>query len=187
MLNAMDYQGRVEAGKAVEKEILDVLRKAGMEIAEPTADEDMKDKIDGWMVWLGERVPIQVKFREGGDDVIFEIIKDVDKNVPGRDMVSKAVLYVVMDTANMIRLFAVEEIKRMAVLVRDHVLGELRQFPNKTNWGSHTACNVKITVDKRHGNRKMMAYFNPTMLKALRVWQKSTTSLSKTSVKTPSR
>lgn len=172
MLNAMNYQGRVEAGKAVEKEILAVLRKAGIEIAEPTADEDMREKIDGWMTWLGERVPIQVKFREGGNDVIFEIIKDIDKSVPGRDMVSKAVLYVVMDTANVIRLFAVEQIKAMAILVRDHVLGELRQFPNKTNWGSNTACNVKITVDKRHGNRKMMTYFNPRMLKSLGEWRK---------------
>lgn len=172
MLNAMDYQGRVEAGKAVEKEILDVLRKAGVVIEEPTANEDMEDKIDGWIIRDGKRVSVQVKFREGGDDVIFEVVKDLDKGIPGRDMVSKAELYVVMDTLNVIRLFAVEQIKTMAKLVRDHVLGELRLTPNRTDWGSKTACNVKITIDKRHGNRKMMAYFNPKMLKSLGEWRK---------------
>lgn len=168
----MDYQGRVEAGKAVEKEILDVLRKAGVVIEEPTANEDMEDKIDGWIIRDGKRVSVQVKFREGGDDVIFEVVKDLDKGIPGRDMVSKAELYVVMDTLNVIRLFAVEQIKTMAKLVRDHVLGELRLTPNRTDWGSKTACNVKITIDKRHGNRKMMAYFNPKMLKSLGEWRK---------------
>jgi hypothetical protein len=168
----MDYQGRVEAGKTVEKEILDVLRKAGVVIEEPTANEDMEDKIDGWIIRDGKRVSVQVKFREGGDDVIFEIVKDLDKGIPGRDMVSKAELYVVMDTLNVIRLFAVEQIKTMAKLVRDHVLGELRISPNRTEWGSKTACNVKITIDKRHGNRKMMAYFNPKMLKSLGEWHK---------------
>jgi hypothetical protein len=168
----MDYQGRVEAGKAVEKEILDVLRKAGVPIEEPTAEEDMVEKIDGWMIRDGKRVSVQVKFREGGNDVIFEIVKDLDKGTIGRDMASKAEFYVVMDTLNVIRLFAVEQIKAMAKLVRDHVLGELKTFPDKTNWGSDSACSVKITIDKRHGNRKMIAFFNPKMLKSLGEWHK---------------
>jgi hypothetical protein len=172
MLNAMDYQGRVEAGKAVEKEILDVLRKAGVVIEEPTAEEDMQDKIDGWLVKNGKRIPIQVKFREGGDDVIFEIVKDIDRGIDGRDMVSKAELYVVMDTHNVIRLFDVAPLKRMATIVKKHVLGEMTLFPSKTSWGSNTACNVRLTIDKRHGNRKMMAYFNPKMLKSLGEWHK---------------
>lgn len=170
MLNHQDYSARLASGKAVEKEILNVLRKAGITIEEPAVNEDMVDKIDGWMTWKGKRVSVQVKFREGGDDVIFEIIKDIDQNIPGRDMVSKADYYLVMDTMNIIRLFAVEQIKTMAKLVRDHVLGELHYTPSRTDWGSRTACNVKITVDKCHGNRKMMAYFNPKMLTSLGEW-----------------
>ncbi len=172
MLNELAYQDRVQMGKVVEKEILDVLRKHGMVIEEPTAAEDMQDKIDGWLIKDGQRIPIQVKFREGGDDIIFEIVKDIDRRTIGRDMASKAELYAVMNTANMIRLFAVAELKKMAVTVRDFILGELGNGSVKTEWGSKTACQVKLTVDKRHGNRKLMAFFNPKMLKSLGEWRK---------------
>ena len=173
MLNGLDYQARVTAGKAVEKEILDVLRKAGLVIEEPTAEEDMQDKIDGWIVRNGVRVAIQVKYREGGDDVIFELVKDIDRGIIGRDMESKAQIYIVMDTTDTIRMFDVAEIKKMAELIKPGVLGELARDPSKKNWGNRdAACNVKITVDGRHGQRKLMAFFNPNKLKALGVWQK---------------
>jgi hypothetical protein len=173
MLNDKDYQQRVAAGKSTEKEILDLLRARGMKIADPTSHEDMVDKIDGWLEKDGKKLAVQVKFREGGDDVIFEILKDIDKGIPGRDMISKASLYIVKDRQGVIRMFSVGEIKRMADVLLKHVIADLKQSPQKTDWGGGQGAiaNVKLTVDKAHGNRKLMAFFNPKRLTTLGEWQ----------------
>lgn len=172
MLNDKDYQQRVAAGKSTEKEILDFLRARGMKIADPTPHEDMVDKIDGWLEKDGKRLALQVKFREGGDDVIFEIVKDLDRGTPGRDMISKADLYIVKDRQSVIRMFSVGEIKRMAEVLLNHVSSDLKKFPQKTDWGvgQNAIANVKLTVDKAHGNRKLMAFFNPKRLTTLGEW-----------------
>jgi hypothetical protein len=170
VLNNQQYSDRVEAGRVVEKRILDTIRKAGIQVDDPTPEEDMYDKIDGWIHWKGRRSSLQVKFREGGDDVIFEVVKDMDRSVVGRDMQSKAEFYAVMNLQHRIRLFATAPIKEMAETIRKHVLTEIIRFPNKDNWGSAARCNAKITTDKAHGNRKLMAYFNPGMLTMLAEW-----------------
>lgn len=173
MLNDKDYQQRVAAGKSTEKEILDFLRARGMKIADPTSHEDMVDKIDGWLEKDGKQLAVQVKFREGGDDVIFEILKDVDLGTPGRDMISKADLYIVKDRQGVIRMFSVGEIKRMAEVLLKHISTDLKNNPGRTEWGGgrDAIANVKLTIDKAHGNRKLMAFFNPRRLTTLGEWQ----------------
>jgi hypothetical protein len=173
MLNDKDYQQRVAAGKSTEKRILDKLRAAGMKIADPTANEDMFDKIDGWLETDGKKAAIQVKFREAGDDVIFEIVKYLDRGTPGRDMISKAEYYVVMDRKGVIRMFSTAEIKKMADVLLKHVVADLKTSPQRTEWGGghNSIAQVKLTVDKSHGNRKLMAFFNPSRLKSLGEWK----------------
>jgi len=172
MLNDKDYQERVAKGKAGEKEILNILRARGIKIADPTHAEDMYDKIDGWMEWNGKKVAVQVKFRESGDDVLFEIAKDLDTGDMGRDMLCKAEFYLVRDRKGKIRMFSVAELKTKAKALYDFVLKDLVKNPDKENWGGWQGSNVnvKIVVDKAHGNRKLIAYFNPEKLKTLGEW-----------------
>ena len=49
---------------------------------------------------------------------------------------------------------------------------DLAEHPSKTNWGNGQTVSVKLTVDARHGNRKLMAFFNPNKLKAIGEWHK---------------
>jgi len=171
MLNGEDYDARVIQGKLGEKQILDVLRKAGIKIAEPTDEEDIKDKIDGWMEWDGTTVAVQVKFRESGDDVLFECMKDIDRGITGRDMRCKAEYYLVKDRTGKIRMFLVRELKTKVAGFIDLVLNEHRRNPSVKAWGSVSApINVKVVFDKCHGNRKLIAYFNPKTLKCLGEW-----------------
>lgn len=170
MLNHQNYKDRVEQGKAGEKEILDVLRKAGIEIADATPSQDIYDKVDGWMNLNGTRVAVQVKFRESGDDVLFEIVKDIDKGIMGRDMRCKADYYLVKNTNGTIRMFLVAELKSKAKAIQDFVLGDLKKNPSKDSWGGNNV-EVKIRVDKASGQRKLMAYFNPKKLKSFGEWQ----------------
>ena len=70
----------------------------------------------------GVRRSIQIKFREGGDDVIFEILRDVDRIVDGRDLVSKADYYIVVDRHGIGRVFKTEQFKDLARQIKNAIL-----------------------------------------------------------------
>jgi hypothetical protein len=165
MLNGADYLSRVALGKAKEQQAIDLLCSKGVVIEAPTTREDMYDKIDGWVVENGSRLAMQVKVREGGDDIIFEIVKDIDREIIGRDSVSKAHYYLVVDRRGTARMFLTEPIKKMA----EHLLQVARNLSTKESWRG-IGWEMKITVDKAHGNRKLMAYLKPGLFKCLGEW-----------------
>jgi hypothetical protein len=165
MINGASYDERVALGKAKEQQAIDLLRSKGVVIQDPTAREDMYDKIDGWVMEDGKRLALQVKVREGGDDIIFEIMKDIDRDLPGRDSVSKAHYYLVVDRKGVARMFLTEPIKTLA----QHLLKVATALSSKQAWQG-IGWQMKITVDKAHGNRKLMAYMNPGLFKCLGEW-----------------
>lgn len=171
MLAGLDYGQRVDAGKRIEKKILDALRAKGMKIEDPTSNQDIHDKIDGW--WFAKnsdkKYPVQVKFRQSGDDILFEIMKDFDRNVTGRDMKSKSVLYLVADRHGRTRLFQTEPIKKKAQDILKMVQDELSKDPRQTRW-SGNGWEAKMQFDAAHGNKKLMAYFSPNAFNALATW-----------------
>lgn len=165
-----DYSKRIEAGKRVEHKIINSLRQMGYKIEDPTSREDMTDKIDGW--WIdkkGNRYPLQIKFRQSGDDIIFELIQDVRLNNEGRDMKSKAVLYLVADTHGKTRMFLTAPIKQKAKEVLDVIQKELKQSPFQLDFRGH-GWEAKMQYDKAHGQKKLVAYFSPDLFDALAVW-----------------
>ncbi len=162
-----NYQERIREGKVKEKLILDTLRQQGMVIEDATADEDKNDKIDGWIVEDGKRYALQVKFRETGDDILFEVVKDLDKNIPGRDAISKAHYYLVVDRYGTARLFLTAPIKKLAQQMLPIAKGLFGT--RKTEWRG-IGWELKITVDRAHGNTKLMAYFNPGKFDCLKEW-----------------
>jgi hypothetical protein len=171
LANVSDYDARITAGKRVEKQILDALRKKGYRIEDPTSGEDKHDKIDGW--WLdkqGKRFPIQVKYRETGDDIIFELIQDFSTNNAGRDMKSKAVLYLVADTHGTTRMFLVKPIKDKAQEIIQHVIGGLKTNPSETRFRGQ-GWEAKVQFDRAHGQKKLVAYLKPNLFSALATWQ----------------
>lgn len=171
MLAGLDYDQRVDVGKRVEKKILDALRAKGIKIEDPTSSQDMHDKIDGW--WLGkdnkQKYPVQVKFRQSGNDILFEIIKDLDRNVAGRDLKSKSVLYLVADKNGKTRLFHTEPIKKKAQEILNIVEQDLGKDSRQSRWNGN-GWEAKIQYDAAHGNRKLVAYFNPNSFNALATW-----------------
>jgi len=166
-----NYNQRIAAGKVKEKAIVDQLRKYGIKIDDPTAQEDMYDKIDGWIYdKTGAKKSVQIKFRESGDDIIFEIVKDLDQNRPGRDMISKAELYLVVDRSGSGKLISTDAVKKKASELLKVVQSDLQKVPNKTQW-SGVGWEVKITQDRAHGQNKLMGYFNPKMFSIIHNWK----------------
>lgn len=166
-----NYKQRIDAGKAKEKMIIDQLRGHGIKIDEPTSQEDMYEKIDGWIYDKnGTRASVQIKFRESGDDIIFEIVKDLDRDIPGRDLISKAEYYLVVNRDGIGRLIATKAIKDKAHMILERVKKDLLAMPSKTRW-QDVGWEAKITQDRAHGQNKLMAYFNPKMFTILGSWK----------------
>lgn len=165
-----DYNTRISAGKVVEKSILDGLRKRGIKIDNPSESEDKYEKIDGW--WIDSkqrRHPLQVKFRQSGDDILFELTKDIDKKIVGRDLKSKATLYLVANRSGTTRLFFTKPIKEKAEQLLKTVEDDLKKEPHKTQW-SGNGWEVKLQIDRAHGQRKLVAYFKPNLFDAIASW-----------------
>jgi hypothetical protein len=170
LANISNYSDRISAGKVVEKTILDSLRQKGYKIEDPTPAEDKEDKIDGW--WItpkNDRWPLQVKFRETGDDILFELVKDLDRNIPGRDIISKAKLYLVVDRGGKARMFLTDPIKTYAQKIVAALVPVIRRDEGKGVWSGNN-WEVRVQTDRAHGQRKLVAYFGPSLFSSIGEW-----------------
>jgi len=171
-----NYNERVQTGKRIELLILNSLRSTGMKIDSASSFEDMRLKIDGWIINSDStRHSLQIKYRETGDDIIFEILKDWDKRVNGRDSVSNAEFYLVVDRKGCAKLINTSEIKLWALKLRELATSDTLRYPNKVAWVGKThfvvSWEMKITIDRASGNRKLMGYFNPSLFTATKEYR----------------
>jgi len=156
MLNTVtDYTSRIALGKEQEAYIIDYLNHNGYKIDLPTSQQDKFDKIDGFFCpKTGGRLSFQLKFREGGADIIFEAVKDWEANIMGRDMISKAQLYVIVNPQGLLSIYNTAAIKTKA--------NELLADANPVNQRGDK-WEMKFTTDKASGNHKLMMFFNPSL------------------------
>lgn len=169
LATTQNYKDRIHRGKEVELQIINKLKSLGYHIDPPTEHEDMFHKIDGWWVTKNHKYSFQIKFRERGDDIIFELIQNMDTQNPGRDLKSKATLYIVMDTKKNIRMFLTKPIKDKANEILSHIKIALQKTPLETNF-SGNGWEAKIQYDRAHGQKKLVAYFDPKLFEALATW-----------------
>lgn len=168
--NIQNYRDRIEAGREVEAKILNALRQKGFKIDDPTPSEDKYDKIDGWWVdKKGTKYPIQIKFRQSGDDIIFELIQNMTSGNEGRDLKSKAVIYLITNTHGITRMLLVRPIKKKAHEILDYVKRKLTMAPTETNF-SGSGWEAKIQYDRAHGQKKLVAYLDPRLFDILATW-----------------
>ncbi len=70
------YNQRVAFGLTQEQKILKAAKEnCGIDISPSTPSEDKFQKIDGWWKKDNTPVPVQIKYRDTGDDLLFEVIK----------------------------------------------------------------------------------------------------------------
>ena len=167
-----DYSRRVETGRRVERKILDGLKHIGLNVLDASPDDDMRLGIDGYLVDTeGKKHSVQIKYRETGDDILLELIKDIAKGIPGRDMRSKAEYYLFVSREGTGKLFEMAPIKNIGDTLLLLFDKEQRTNPLKTLWGAGNKWEMKITTDRAHGQRKLMAYLSPSVFKAINVWE----------------
>lgn len=171
MLADLPSDVRLQGGRGVEHKILDQLRQKGIKIEPPSSREDVIDKIDGW--WIGrdgnKKFGLQVKFRQSGDDILFELIRDIDRKQLGRDMKGSAQLYLVADRSGHTRLYTTKPIKEKAQELIDTFQHEFGADPFRTKWYGN-GWEMKVQVDRAEGHRKLVAYFSPNLFEPIAEW-----------------
>lgn len=160
------YDKRVETGKSVEQKIFDSLVACGMKLKPASNNEDMFSKIDAW--WdTGKGVSgLQIKYRDTGDDILFEVMKDVKRNILGRDMIGKADYYAVLRTTGDIVVVAVAEAKKII----EQGLKTVKQNGMKDAKipAGNSFAFFKIRPDARTGQNKLMAFLPVSALTNIR-------------------
>ena len=160
-----NYNDRIKAGKEFEKPIFDALAKVlaprGITILPVTQEEDRYDKIDRWMVNPTKgRYSIQGKRRESGDDLIFEIVKNVCTWEPGRDLICGAQLYFFVDRHGCGWMYHTALIKDSVNKLMAEAQADLIGNPCETQWNGE-GYEMRVTTDYARGNNKLMVFFNP--------------------------
>ena len=166
-----DYEARVAVGRKVENSILAALRQAGVNIVVPTREEDKHQKIDAWIIdTKGDKHSLQIKYRETGDDILFELIRDFKDAAPGRDMLCEAEFYLVVNRKGTARLFYTAPIKAWATKLLELAKKELSVNPAKVSWKGLKPWEMKVTIDRGNKSRKLMAYMSPSMFESVMEW-----------------
>ena len=176
-LNRRPMGERVREGMRIEQRILQQLRESGMHLTAPTHTEDAYAKVDAWWhttdVSNGPVVQkgIQVKYRETGDDILFEVYKDWTRKIPGRDLIGTADYYMTVDRTGRGYLVCVEELKGKV----HAALASIDQHGWTDSERSHfvdraAGIDIKIRADAYHGQQKCIAYVRPRSLHIVQEW-----------------
>lgn len=177
-----DYDRRESTGRAVEDRILDTLKsKYGYKIEHASKQDNIQRGIDGW--WTdksGRKNSIQVKFRQGGDDIIFEAIKDIDGGVVGRDTRSEANYYLIMDTGGKTILFEMPPIKLKAKELTDLAIKDWETDGTKRFW-SGNGWQMRVQRGDR-GNEKLMLYLRKNLFHPVATWELNVSDMIKEDV-----
>jgi hypothetical protein len=155
---------RINSGKAIEGKIIDALRVQGWDIQPASVQQDMFDKVDAWWTLkTGTRIPLQIKYRDksGGNDIFMEVKRDYQRNLPGRDMNSKAQIYVTLtnDQAKVI-LVKVDEAKKIALGMADELEAMQKINPTANRKVTHHGM-IMVNPDPRTQVLKLKAYIKP--------------------------
>lgn len=170
----LSHGARVSFGTQMEKKMIDALKKLGINMEPAAVNQDMFDKVDAfWTTDQGVKLPVQFKYRDSGDDILLELIKNwtpavfqkdqlVDTDFTGRDMVGKSKVYACLNRkGDVIRIRTTKEAKEIAKKMVQRLANEFKLMGNrsvKTQYGE-----VKITRDPASGKEKVMAYINPSV------------------------
>ena len=175
---------RVRQGKEFERNILEELKHLG-NVETSSFQEDTKFKLDGFITFTDPRfenlkgkLAVQVKQRvQTGDDILFEVKKDFDKDIIGRDIKGESQIYVVCNRKGQIGVFETEKLKQKISNLVEKGSQKLQEFKDNNIVGGKTTRNglskglvteidgaqLWITEGNpafKEGERKLLAFIN---------------------------
>ena len=167
------YATRVRAGKELEFEVIRQLVEMGhyveIRVGEDGEIDDMKEGIDCWLLMDdGKLHAVQIKVRQTGDDIIYELYYDKDTKSDGRDVKGRSEFYLVVDTqgvGTMIRTDLIRDMEPMLRAAYDEGNMRSRKWMlfEKTEEGDINDAGVERV--------KLLAYIKPPLHEIIQQWQ----------------
>lgn len=166
----LDPRIRVAHGLERERQIAEALRKqAGLPIVDSTGYEDKDRKVDRWINYPDGRIALQIKYRETGEDLLFEVFDrfngwDATGNKVGRDMVGDAAEYAVLmqDRSTIVMVpteLAKKVVNTMVDAARTHGWTVMGPFGGTFKYFANgVKLELKVQRDPGDGRSKMVAY-----------------------------
>lgn len=176
-ISTLESADRVRIGTRREAEIADALRdQHGLDVKDATADEDKgRQKVDRWLVRDGHRYGMQIKFRQTGDDILFEVYDTYHgpgdaRNKRGRDMIGSAEYYTVLASDQRTAYL-------LPVNVAHGLINEAMDMIEKFGWTReqhsrkvfkwfktpNSAIEIRLTTDPKDGRPKIVAFIPPAV------------------------
>jgi len=167
---SLDTRTRVRNGRERERQIATALRdQVGLPIQDATEFEDKERKVDRWIAYPTGKVALQIKYREVGEDLLFEVY---DKwfgwhdphNKLGRDMYGDAKEYAVLlaDRKTVVMVptkLAKDTVQKMVDQAFDHGFTVQGYNSSTLRYFAHgLKLELKVQKDPGDGRQKMVAY-----------------------------
>jgi hypothetical protein len=167
---SLDPRTRVRHGRIREGQIANALKdQIGLPITDASEYDDKERKVDRWLAYPSGRVALQIKYREVGEDLLFEVYDkffdwDHPKNKLGRDMFGDAKEYAVLlaDRHTVVMVptqLAKEAIAKMTETARKEGFTTHGSVSSTLRYFAHgLKLELKIQRDPGDGRQKMVAY-----------------------------
>lgn len=167
---SLDTRTRVRHGRERERQIAEALKnQIGLPITDSSEFEDKERKVDRWISYPAGRVALQIKYREVGEDLLFEVYDkffgwDDPKNKLGRDMFGDAKEYAVLlaDRHTVVMVptkLAKETIAKMMEIARNDGFTVQGSVSSTLRYFVHgLKLELKVQRDPADGRQKMVAY-----------------------------
>lgn len=175
----LEAHERVKHGKNREAQIADALiEQCGVKLEDATDVEDKTFKVDRWLVEGTKRTAVQIKYRETGDDLLFEVFDRFTawhsrENKIGRDMKGNSKLYAVLRQDR-------KTVVMTHVDVAKKIISDMQRAAQVIGWTKDEGpqrkvlkynknggtCELRVQRDPGDGRTKMVAYIPAAVLQA---------------------
>jgi hypothetical protein len=168
----LDRPIRLGHGIKRESQIADALIEIGLNLLPASKIDDHEKKIDRWLMYPdGQQVGLQIKYRETGKDLLFEVHDRFfdwgdPNNKIGRDMIGQAEQYLVLLSDQKTAVMIPTEFAKTAIHVLEAGAKVRWTIKSEKSWNFWHHCNgcrleLKVQFDPCDHRRKMVAYIPP--------------------------
>lgn len=167
---SLDPRTRVRHGRERERQIALALRdQVGLPIQDASEFEDKERKVDRWIAYPTGKVALQIKYREVGEDLLFEVYDkwfdwNHQYNKLGRDMFGDAKEYAVLlaDRKTVVMVptqLAKDTVAKMVDEARTNGFTVKGLYSSTLRYYAHgLKLELKVQRDPGDGRQKMVAY-----------------------------
>jgi len=169
-LNELSPKTRVKRGEKIEDEICECLNEHyGFGLEKASFVENTRKKIDRFIQGKTGRIPVQVKGRFSGDDILYDLYEPYcgigdPRTKPGRDHKGEFKVYICLSKdRRIIRVVNVESMRAIIGEIENEWSASGHKLPFFSE--KHPGCELRWHEDQWSGTPKVLCFLNTDVFK----------------------